>query len=84
MAEYKNTPQFRQAVKVLNVLNMLYEQEKALRGIKCIEYNQYFKSCPDKNSFESIKIHFDSLMKANKYTNASISRLLDEYPKTNL
>jgi endoglucanase len=79
LAEFKNTPQYLQAQSVMYSLNKLYEKESAIRGIKYIEYNPYFKTCPDKNNFETIKIHFDSMMKVNKNNNTFLLKVLDNY-----
>ncbi len=43
LAEYKNTPQYQQSLKVLGVLQELWEIEGKLRGMKFIEYMEPFK-----------------------------------------
>lgn len=80
LAEYKDTPQYQQAIKVQDMLDELIQKEGALRGIKYIEYNSYFKTCPDKKNLTVVKTYLDSLFRI-KYNNPYLMTQLKNYPE---
>jgi endoglucanase len=84
MAEYKDTPQYQQAMKVRSKLEELWLMEAALRNIKYIEYNQYFKTCPDNKNLAVLKIYVDSLFmvkNTNSYLKSQFGKYMTNKPK---
>lgn len=61
LSEFRNTPQYLQALKVRDKLAELWEMEAALRGIKFIEYNSYFKAFKDKENMDALKAYLDNV-----------------------
>lgn len=78
MVEYVNTPQYRQAVKIREILSDLWKMEAALRGIKYIEYNRYFKESPNKENLSLLKTHLDSVF-TMKYKISPFNSQLEKY-----
>jgi endoglucanase len=84
LAELKDTPQYNQAMNVRDKLTRLWEMEAGLRVIKFIEYNPYFKSCPDKKNLAILKICLDSIFKMkynNPYYNSQLAKYIENKPK---
>ncbi len=80
LAEIRETPQYQQSLKVRTVLEELWKLEANLRGLKFIEYNPYFKSCPDKENLATVQTYLDSVFTA-KYDNPYYKLKLGEYIK---
>ena len=55
LAKIQKTPQYQQALKVRVVLTDLWKLEANLRGLKFIEYNQIYRSAPNKTDVDSLK-----------------------------
>lgn len=84
LAECKNTPQYLQACKVLDMLEELWRIEGILRNIKYIEYNQYFESCSDRMDLAVIKMHMDSAFAVNdvsQYLKTQLVKYVENKPK---
>jgi len=84
LAAHKNTPQYCQALSVLDKLTELWKMEAALRALKFIEYNPYFKNAPDKNNMVSLKTYLDSIFTlkySNPYYTTQLTRYFENKPK---
>ena len=79
LALYRNTSQYKQAIKVREILATLWKEEANLRTIKLMEYNQEFKKVPNKQNLDSIKNFLAPIFK--KYENPFIGHQLDNYIK---
>lgn len=55
LALYQNTPQFKQAWRVRDLLVGLWNDEASLRAIKLMELRPEYKQVPYKNNLDSIK-----------------------------
>lgn len=78
LAEFSQAPQYLQAMKVRAIFSELWKDEANLRGIKFIEYNQYFKDCPDKKNIQSVVTYLDSVF-TQRYTNPYYKNSLKKY-----
>ncbi|WP_139956720.1 SGNH/GDSL hydrolase family protein [Flavicella sediminum] len=78
LANYPLTPQYKQALKVREVLEELWKQEAKLRDIKFIEYNKYYKDCPNKENLTKLKPYLESVF-SKKYTSSYHHRKLQDY-----
>ncbi|WP_167618275.1 SGNH/GDSL hydrolase family protein [Maribellus sediminis] len=72
LADYAQTPQFRQALEVRKVLEELWVNEAKLRDLKLIEANRYFQELQESNKLS--KHTLDSMFTAN-YTGSLNYRL---------
>jgi endoglucanase len=80
LSVYSQTPQFQQALKVQKVVREMREKEAYLRGAKFIEYNQYFKDCPDKDDLKLVETYLDSVFTV-RYSNPYFKKQLNKYIK---
>ena len=85
LAEYHNTPQYKQAEKVLGVLQQLWKIEGKLRGMKFIEYLPFYKEIKNKHNFKEVEIFMDSAFIAHNYDDpyykSELNKFLDNKPK---
>ncbi len=84
LAAHKNTPQYYQALRVRDKLTELWQMEAALRALKFIEYNPYFKNAPDKNNMVSLKTYLDSIFTvkySNPYYTTQLTKYFENKPK---
>jgi hypothetical protein len=85
LADYTETPQYKQAMEVRDILTGLWNLEANLRTIHFIEYDPYFKTCPDKNNLNAVKIYLDSLFTVNygssSYNKSQLEKYLSVKPK---
>ena len=66
LAEFPATAQYKQAIKVRDILSELWSYEARLRSIKFIEYNQFYKDCPYKADVSKSYQYMDSVLTAKK------------------
>ena len=64
LAQFAETPQYRQALKVRETLAKLWKLEEKLRYIKIIEYGWEYKAFPNKQNFEAIKAYLLPIYKS--------------------
>ncbi len=81
LAEYKNTPQYKQSLKVLEVLQKLWVTEGKLRGMKFIEYLEPYKKIKNKDNFVEVEAFMDSAFTALGYTNPYYKSQLNKFLK---
>jgi len=80
LANHQSTPQYQQALKVREMLEKLWVAETSLRGIKFIEFNPYYKDCPNKEKLKTVETYLDSVFTV-KYTNPYFKSRLMAYLK---
>jgi endoglucanase len=61
LAKFHNTPQYKQAEKVLVKFQELWKMEGYLRGMKFIEYMEDYKACPHKENIQFVETYLDSI-----------------------
>ncbi|MEL7588147.1 MAG: SGNH/GDSL hydrolase family protein [Prolixibacteraceae bacterium] len=88
LAEYKNTPQYLQAIDVRERLTRLWQVEASLRGLKFIEYNPFYQNFPAKENPTLLKAHLDSVFteKYSSHTNyykTQLSKYMSNKPREN-
>ncbi len=77
LAEKHNTPQFKQANKVLKKFQELWKLEGVLRGMKFIEYMDDYKTCPNKVNLGFVEKYLDSAF--NRYPDPYYKNQLNIY-----
>jgi endoglucanase len=88
LANYASTPQYKQAMKVRDLLWELRTVVSKARGLKFIEYNADFQKCPDKQNLRVVQAYMDSVYstkhyKLNPYYKARLSDYVLNKPKEN-
>lgn len=88
LANYPATPQYKQAMKVRDILWELRTVVSKYRGLKFIEFNGDFRKCPDKTNLQVVQNYMDSVFSNGSYkTNPYFKNRLKEYvqnkPKEN-
>lgn len=86
LANYPATPQYKQAIKVRQVLDELWNIESSLRGIKFIEYNKHFQNCPNNYDLKEVKTYLDSVftyVNRNPYYKLKLNEYLEIKPSEN-
>jgi len=59
LAEFENTPQYRQSEKVFQIVQELWRFEGLIRDLKFIEYGSTFKNYKgDKNNLKEFRVYF--------------------------
>jgi len=85
LADYSETPQYQQAMEVRDRLTRLWNLEANLRTIHFVEYDPYFKTCPDIDNLSSVKIYLDSLFTVKyglrSYNKIQLEKYLSVKPK---
>ncbi len=84
LAEYTNTPQYIQAMKVREMLSELWKMEDALRRIKFIEYDPFFKESPFKDNLPLLGTHLDSVFTVryrSPYYNNELKEYISDKPR---
>ena len=79
LADYSETPQYKQAMEVRDKLTDLWNLEANLRTIHFIEYDPYFKTCPDKDNLNAAKIYLDSVFTLKYGSHSYIKEQLEKY-----
>jgi endoglucanase len=85
LADFSETPQYKQAMEVRDKLTKLWNLEANLRTIHFIEYDPYFKTCPDKDNLYAAKTYLDSVFTlkygSQSYIKAQLEKYLSVKPK---
>jgi len=86
LSEFRNTPQYLQALKVRDKLTELWKMEASLRGIKFIECNSYFKDFKDKKNPDALKTYLDAVFTQKygihaNYYKIQLERYISNKPK---
>jgi len=79
LANKTTTPQYKQAMKVRDVLWELREVVAKSRTLKFIEYNADFKRCPNKTDLSFVEVYMDSVFSTKQYTNPYYKLQLKNY-----
>ena len=80
LALYQHTPQYLQAIKVYELLQQAWEKDHDVRALKFLEYNKFFKDCPDHNNLDVINTYMDSVFSI-KYSSPLYKQQLARYVK---
>ncbi|MFZ4581480.1 MAG: SGNH/GDSL hydrolase family protein [Paludibacter sp.] len=88
LANYPSTPQYKQAMRVRDILWELRTVVSKYRGLKFIEFNGDFRKCPDKTNLQVVQNYMDSVFSTGSYkTNPYFKSRLKDYvqnkPKEN-
>ncbi len=86
LAEYKNTPQYLQALNVRDKLVRLWQIEASLRGLKFIEYNSFYRSFSAKGNPDLLKTYLDSVFTEKyashaNYYKTQLSKYMSNKPR---
>ena len=76
--------QYVQALNVRNMLSELWQMEAALRRIRFIGYNRYFKESPHRENLSLLKTHLDSVFTVkykNLYFNSQLEKYITDKPR---
>gem|GEM_PF-6419853 len=66
------------------MLSELWQMEAALRRIRFIEYNRYFKESPHRENLSLLKMHLDSVFTVkykNPYFNSQLEKYITDKPR---
>ena len=79
LATNTSTPQYKQAMKVREVLWELRAVVANSRTLKLIEYNRDFKRCPNKTNLSVVEAYMDSVFSTVNYKNPYFKLQLKNY-----
>lgn len=79
LANYATTPQYKQAMKVRDVLWELRAVVAKSRTLKLIEYNVNFQQCPNKTDLSVVEVFMDSVFSTKQYSNPYFKAQLKNY-----
>ena len=79
LANNATTPQYKQAMKVRDVLWELRAVVAKSRTLKFIEYNADFKRCPNKTDLSVVEAYMDSVFSTAQYVNPYYKLQLKNY-----
>ena len=79
LATNPTTPQYKQAMKVRDVLWELRAVVANSRTLKLIEYNRDFNRCPNKTNLSVVEVYMDSVFSTVNYKNPYFKLQLKNY-----